>query len=62
MMNKKVFNDLHEIALRKTELRYEVREKERRLKNDYEERNVLMDCFFLGFKGMRWLIQKLRES
>ncbi len=61
-MNRKVFNDLHEIAIQKTVLRYEVREKERRLKNDYEERNVLMDFFFLGFKGMRWLIQKLREN
>ena len=61
-MNRKVFNDLHEIAIQKTVLRYEVREKERRLKNDYEERNLLIDFFFLVFKGMRWLIQKLREN
>lgn len=61
-MSKKIYNDLHEIAIQKTALRYKVRECERSLKNDYRERNELMDCFFLGFKGVKWLIKKLREN
>lgn len=54
-------NNLNDLAIQKMELRYKVRDCTRRLQDDYEDRNDMVDWFFLGFKGMKWLIHKLKS-